>query len=170
MNDQKALKGFEGLDIVRKADFSPCGKFRYTLIREWDDALPRVVFVLLNPSTADANNDDPTNRRCMGFAIKWGFGSLVFVNLFSIRSPDPTLLKRVPDPIGPSNDSYILKETKKGDMVVCGWGNHGAYLSRDIDVLKLLPRPLHYLKLTLTGNPQHPLYLLASLKPTKWHV
>lgn len=112
--------------LRRSADFSSCRTWRYTLIREWDDQKPRLLFVLLNPSTADAEKDDPTNRRGIGFASRWGFGSVVFVNLFAIRSPDSKTIKQVSDPIGPENDHYIERESSRANKIICAWGVQGS--------------------------------------------
>lgn len=86
--------------VERWAQLSACRTYRYTLGRRWSAELPRLLMVLLQPSTADAERDDPTNRRGMGFARDAGFGSLVFVNLFALRSPDPRTLRAARDPVG----------------------------------------------------------------------
>jgi len=157
--------------MQRSAEFSECRTWRYSLIRVWDESLPLVVFVLLNPSTADEFQDDPTNRRGINFAASWGFGSVVFVNLFAIRSPYPKKIKEVPDPIGPDNDSYILTWAGKADKVICAWGVHGDYENRNKDVLALLSEhKLHHLGLTKDRHPKHPLYLKADLTPLDWNA
>ena len=89
------------------AAFSPDRRYRYTLRRQWDDALPYCLFVMLNPSTADATQDDPTIRRCIGFTKAWGFGGLLVGNLFALRSTDPAALYHADDPVGPENDSCL---------------------------------------------------------------
>lgn len=155
----------------RSAEFSPCRTWRYSLIRVWDDALPMAVFVLLNPSTADEFQDDPTNRRGIGFASAWGYGGVTFVNLFAVRSKHPKTIKEVVDPVGPENDDYIRKWVGRAGIVVCGWGNHGSHNSRDKSVKELLRDcSPHYLKLTKEGNPWHPLYLKSTLQPTLWTI
>lgn len=153
--------------IKRSADFSPCRTWRYTLIREWGP-LPRVVFILLNPSTADEKQDDPTNRRGIDFAKRWGYGSVVFVNLFAIRSPNPATIKEVEDPIGPQNDCYIDREVRRADLVVCAWGCHGSYGSRNDRVMENLRVPVHCLGVTKDGHPKHPLYLKATTEPIEF--
>lgn len=158
-----------GDQIKRSAIFSPCRTWRYTLEREWDAALPRVMFVLLNPSTADEKHDDPTNRRGMGFARKWGYGSIVFTNLFAFRTPYPKELRKADDPVGPRNDSVIVQQAELADKVVLAWGTHGVYRDRDQEVLELLkPFSLFCLRLTKAGHPYHPLYLKAKTKPQRW--
>src|SRR5262245_38555366 len=93
--------------MLRSAVFSPCRKYRYSLTRIWDAERPNVMFVGLNPSTADDQVDDPTVRRCIGFARKWRFGGMIIVNLFAYRSTDPNRLQEILDPVGPENDEHI---------------------------------------------------------------
>lgn len=131
--------------------------------RTWDGSLPRVMFIGLNPSTADDRADDPTVRRCIGFSQKWGFGGLILVNLFAYRTTDPVGLIAIDDPIGPENDHWIALEQKKADCVVAAWGNHGVLLNRDDTVLKSLKNAF-CLGTTKTGCPRHPLYL-SSVTP-----
>ena len=135
------------------------GAYRYTLWRVWNEQLPRILFVLLNPSTADAERDDPTLLRCFGFALREGCGSLEIVNLFALRSAQPALLKTVHDPIGPENDRTIVEAARRANRIVLGWGTHGSCLGRDKAVLHLLaPYPLSCLAHTRAGQPKHPLY------------
>src|SRR5262245_19133112 len=94
---------------TKEALISPCGLYRYWLTRTWDNSLRRVCWVMLNPSTADAEQDDPTIRRCVGFARSWGAGGIIVVNLFAFRASDPKALLRAADPVGPDNDGHILK-------------------------------------------------------------
>src|SRR5712664_2208515 len=89
--------------IVRSAGFSCCGLYRYWLRRHWDAELPPVCFVMLNPSTADAERDDPTIRRCCGFSRRWGYGGIVVVNLYAFRTSDPCCLRNAVHPVGPEN-------------------------------------------------------------------
>lgn len=157
---------FSPLPIRRYAEFSPCATWRYTLIRKWDDSKPRLLFVLLNPSTADAVKDDPTNRRGIGFARRWGFGSVVFVNLFAFRTPDPKQMKAAKEPVGPENDAYILREAKLAKCIVAAWGNDGSFKSRAFDVRKLLKNfELSCLGTNMNGEPKHPLYLSNATVP-----
>jgi len=147
-------------ELCRSADFSKCGTWRYTLIRQWDDDLPRMLFVLLNPSTADATVDDPTNRRGMHFARDWGAGSCVFVNLFAFRTPDPKEMKAAADPIGPDNDRHILEQACFSDCIIAAWGSDGSFKGRAFMVRKLLKEfKLYSLGLTKKGEPRHPLFL-----------
>lgn len=151
------------------ACFDSTGAYRYALWRSWDDALPRVAFLLLNPSTADAERDDPTIRRCIAYARQWGFGSLHVVNLFAYRATNPRDLLAAPDPVGPDNDAHLLEATRAATLTVAGWGLHGRHNGRAAAVRSLLSaRPLHTLALTASGEPRHPLYLPAVLRPTPW--
>ena len=93
-----------GGGIVQSADFSACGTYRYALRRIWLPAAPQVLFIGLNPSTADEKSDDPTIRRCLGFARSWGYGGLIVANLFAYRATAPSALREARDPIGPLND------------------------------------------------------------------
>lgn len=148
------------------------GAYRYRLMRRWGAPEPRVCWVMLNPSTADASADDPTIRRCLDFSASWGYGALEVVNLFALRSTDPRSLARDEDPVGPRNDASILAAaTLEQTLVVCAWGASGTLLGRDQSVLALLRSrgvQLHYLALTKGGHPGHPLYLPRTTKPTLW--
>ncbi len=149
---------FPELELKRKAMFSDCRTWRYTLFREWDEYLPQILFILLNPSTADAKKDDPTNKRCMKFAKGWGFGSLIFVNLFAVRGSDTEVILESVDPVGPENDEIILAAAGQVDKIVVGWGNLGMYQDRHLEVLELLHDefPLWCFGVTQKGCPLHP--------------
>ena len=154
--------------IESSAELSPDGVYRYRLDRRWDNSLPRMVFLMLNPSTADASSDDPTLRRCISFARSLGHGSLSVVNLYALRTPNPRELRDHPDPVGPLNDRYIAETVRDADLVVAGWGNN-AWDPRRVDqVRSLLPGPLHALGVTKGGNPGHPLYLKGDSQLVKW--
>lgn len=125
------------------------------------------MFVMLNPSTADAEVLDPTVRRCVGFAVSWGFGSIDVANLFAYRSTNPAQLRRVVDPVGPENDFHIRELASSADLVVAAWGNHGGLQERGRTVLNTLSlvRTVSTLGLTKLGHPSHPLYLPATTRP-----
>lgn len=160
---------------LASAEISPCGVYRYNLVRAWDDAAPRVCFVMLNPSTANARCEDPTLRRCRGFAQSWGFGSLELVNLFAYRSADPRSLVlaqklTVPvDPIGPQNDVYIDAAVARAARVIVAWGGWGSLCGRDAAVLERIPEP-HCLGATRNGHPLHPLYVPKAVMPVPYPV
>lgn len=149
------------------ATFSACKSYRYRLWRTWDAAKPPLVFCMLNPSTADAEADDPTVSRCKERARRMGAGGLVVVNLFALRSTDPKALYQHADPVGPDNDSAILDAASQGDLV-CAWGNHGKLYGRAAKVLALLRAaglPALALRVSKEGHPSHPLYLPYELQP-----
>jgi len=153
--------------MIKGAEISKCTKYRYSLWRIWDESKAYVIFIGLNPSTADAVEDDPTIRRCIKFAESWGFGGIHMMNLFAYRSPEPKKMKQAIDPIGPENDRWLQTLSEKTNTVIAAWGNHGTFKNRSQEVMKLLPN-LHYLKLNSSGEPSHPLYLKADLKPIKY--
>lgn len=156
-------------DIRRTAVISGCGRFRYRLGRQWDRTRSLLVFVMLNPSTADAEVDDPTITRCMRFAAHHGFGGIDGVNLFAYRATDPKELAAAGFPVGPDNDTAILDATAGRKVVCVAWGAHAArreVAARADAVLGLLRQrhaDLRALRLTRDGHPQHPLYLPAGL-------
>lgn len=150
--------------MQRSARFSRCRRYRYVLWRHWDDERPSVMFLALNPSTADHRRDDPTIRRCIGYARDWGYGSLCVANLFAWRATRPSDLMAADDPVGPRNDLWLRRLAGEVELVVAGWGNHGTFLDRAERVRTLFPE-LHYLRLNRSGEPAHPLYLPKSLKP-----
>lgn len=149
------------------AVFDPTGRYRYRLERYWGSG-PCVAFVMLNPNTADATHDDPTIRRCVGFARRWGFGRLVVVNLFAYRARHPRALRTVRDPVGPDADRHLVAAAAEAHRVVAAWGNHGQWRGRDEAALALLGAPL-CLGLTNSGAPRHPLYLPADTSPVPLH-
>lgn len=135
------------------------GPYRYLLWRVWDPDLPRLLWMLLNPSTADEDVDDPTLRRVLGFSHSFGFGGLEVVNLFALRSPDPRALAHTADPVGPENDSYIREALERATKIVAAWGRFGVLYRRDRSVLAQIDYPIFCLGVTRNGNPRHPLYL-----------
>jgi hypothetical protein len=143
------------------ATFDPMRHYRYRLWRRWDANAASIGFVLLNPSTADDTQNDPTIRRCIQFAQTWGYGSLEVVNLFAYRSPTPRALQSSADPVGRDNDRHLLDVARSAHLLVLGWGNHGSLFNRDQAVLARLTElaPLYCLGTTKVGSPRHPLYL-----------
>lgn len=140
------------------------GPYRYLLWRRWADAAS-LLFIMLNPSTADAQRDDPTLRRCLGFAHAWGFGAVEVVNLFAWRATDPRELRRAADPIGPDNDREILAAAARNQAIVAAWGVHGALRERDRQVRGLLAGVrMHCLARAGNGAPRHPLYVRATAR------
>lgn len=161
------------------AVISDCGKYRYELTRNISDSPKSCLFIMLNPSIADAREDDPTIRRCMGYARDWDCGELVVVNLFAFRATDRKEIRSrwTADPVGPENFDYVeravLRVTaeypdKPAGPVICAWGADGTYMGQDQTVLGWIEGndviPL-CLKRTKDGHPGHPLYLKKCLKP-----
>ncbi|MBL1174523.1 DUF1643 domain-containing protein [Pantanalinema sp. GBBB05] len=148
------------------------GNYRYSLWRSWDDQNPRIGFIMLNPSRADAVVNDPTIRRCLSFAQTWGYGGLEVVNLFAYRTASPIDLRQVSDPVGTQNDHYLVTLPKRVDRILLAWGNWGYLLERDRRVLALLgDRQLLYcLGITKTQQPRHPLYLKATTLPQVYPI
>lgn len=153
--------------MVRTALMSPCGLFRLSLTRTWNAALPRLVFIMLNPSKADASVDDPTVRRCIGFAMALGYGSIEIVNLFAYRATNPIDLKRAGYPVGEGNDAAILRAVSRAGGVICAWGANARALPRAAEVLELIELWCEPMALAWTadGVPKHPLYLPRGLQP-----
>lgn len=151
------------------AKFSSCRRWRYLLWRHWDAAKPVANFLMLNPSTADERKLDPTCSRARDYAERWGYGTLIVTNVFGWRATDPDDMKASADPVGPGNDAAIVMAAKESAIVVCAWGNHGAFLERSTRVRALLKKTrLHVLRLNANGEPAHPLYLPGSLRPSAW--
>lgn len=148
------------------AVISPCERYRYQLTRRWNTGRT-VVFIMLNPSTADAFIDDPTIRRVCNFAQRWGFAGVRVVNLFALRAKDPQALTKAEDPIGPENDQRIWDACDGGDQVILAWGAHGALQGRGAEVMAVLMEGefmLWHLGLTKDGHPRHPLYLPTTVE------
>lgn len=153
--------------MKKHAIISPCSNYRYALWRRWSHG-PQVLFVMLNPSTADATADDPTIRRCIGFAKAWGFGSLAVGNLFSFRTVSPRILRQSAEPIGKSNDLWLCKLKEESTMTIAAWGNHGTLRMRGHTVRSQFGE-LHSLGLTKAGQPRHPLYVAANTAACIWN-
>ncbi|SFI15082.1 DUF1643 domain-containing protein [Albimonas pacifica] len=147
------------LEPASGAVISDCGLYRYRLWRRWG-AGPTCVFIMLNPSTADAKQDDPTIRRCIGFAKREGCGGLVVANLFAYRATSPKDMKAASDPVGPKNDEHLrwCADLATGP-VIAGWGTHGSFMGRAAVVRRMLSGRISHLGLTAAGEPRHPLYL-----------
>lgn len=162
----------------RGADFSagPRPRYRYTLWRIWDRSRPPVAFVMLNPSTADATDDDATIRRCLGFARAWGAGGLHVVNLYAWRATKPRDLDKagsaaISETDGQvlTNDLAIMAATSRCERVVVAWGAHtGPSSTRAglvLDLLRAGRRQIVALGLTQAGQPRHPLFVRADARP-----
>ena len=146
------------------AVFSDCRKYRYALWRMWNEKKPLVMIIGLNPSTADEKVNDPTITRCISFARSWGYGGVCVTNLFGFRATATTGLKAYHDPIGKENDAWVHEMAMGAAITVAAWGNHGKFLNRSLEILPSLGQ-LYSIKMNKSGEPAHPLYLKAELKP-----
>ena len=146
---------------------SSCKKHRLQLWREWDSNLPKVLFIMLNPSTADHEQDDPTLRRCIDFTKQWGYGGLYIGNLYSLRAADPMTLLKVSKFSHRGNYKHVSTMAQQCQLVVCAWGNYPIIkkLGIPLNIFKQLNQKLHCIALSKTGTPKHPLYLKKSLTP-----
>lgn len=148
------------------AVFSTDRQYRYLLSRVWDyNNNGMVNFLCLNPSTATHLQNDPTIRRCIGYAKEWGYSGLYITNIFAYRATLPKDMRAQKDPVGIYNDSWLLYAHNRSEKTIAAWGTHGEFMCRAEHVKNLI-RPLHCLKITKEGFPSHPLYLKADLKPT----
>ena len=150
--------------MKKDAILSDDRKYRYILSRTWDETKPTVLFIGLNPSTADENEDDPTIRRCIGFAKSWGYGGILMANLFAFRTTNPQGLYTEHDPIGSENDLYIKEYASKAELTIACWGNHGSFHNRAQEVYELV-KSMHCLDTNKSGEPKHPLYIKHDTNP-----
>lgn len=181
--------------MKRETLFSKDRIYRFTLWRDWSEQMKDgvfftedphvdyypgtrdtfVQFIGLNPSTADENRDDPTVRRCIDYAKRWGFGAMCMTNLFAYRATDPKVMMACPLPVGvtsyPGWREVVVEVAKSAGLVVCAWGNDGAFKGRSRFVAKALRdagAKLHHLGLNDSGEPKHPLYLKKTTTPIPW--
>lgn len=154
-------------DVQRGAVISECGNYRYAITRLWDVQIPGLLFIGLNPSTADADSDDPTLRRCMRFAESWGYGGVIMANLFAFRATNPGVLRQVPDPVGPDNDHWLGRLRAETELAVAAWGHSGTLHDRAHSVAGRLGK-LYCLGRTKTGAPRHPLYVRGTAQLLEW--
>ena len=158
------------------AEFSPCRRYRYVLRRVFAEG-PSVMFVGLNPSTADEARDDPTIRRCLGFARRWGYGTLIMANLYAWRATDPRELRAAPWPDGGKPHDYWLRRlAAEADLIVAAWGaDPGPVPHRPALVLRILQASLERgrlvaLGVTKHGQPRHPLYARGAAVPVDYPI
>jgi hypothetical protein len=158
----------------REAVISECGRYRYWLGRWFGPGIVGLPILMLNPSTADADFDDPTIRRCEGFARREGYGGICVVNLYAYRATDPAELWSVEDPVGPDNDRQIEMTFQSAHALrlpmICAWGTNAkparvaavGFIARRFNVRILC------LGTTKDGHPRHPLYLRADTPLVPW--
>ena len=145
---------------IKESRFSRCHRYRYYLSHRWSDG-EQCVFIGLKHSTATSKEDDATVRKCAAFALRWGYSGFELINLFGLRSRDPSKLARHPKPIGPANNRWIKRILNDDKLVVACWGNGGALFQRE-EVIRSMNCRLHCLGTTKSGQPKHPLYLPLS--------
>lgn len=160
--------------LKRAAIISDDGVYRYCAGRQWDTGLPFVSWIMLNPSTADAEVDDPTVRRCVEFSKRWGFGTLNIANLYALRATEPSKLRTYTgDPVGPRNDECIAQVCAAGSVIILAWGT-GSYSGGRVaavwEIIKALPVAKLCLGVTKDGSPRHPLYVRGDTRLSHWAV
>lgn len=162
------------------AVISPCQCYRYSLTRTWrihgtsDGQGHRVLWVMLNPSTADGSANDPTIRKCVGFAKRWGAGAIEVVNLYAFRATDPARLREpVCEPVGPDNDVHIRAAIDRAAQIVCAWGanasDHGPRPAAVRRMLDEAGRTAHCLGRVASGSPRHPLMVAYATPLERYH-
>lgn len=171
--------------MQRSAVLSEGREYRYVLERIWDQRRDVVLWVMLNPSTADENRDDATIRRCIAFSQSWGYGGLAVGNLFAVRSTDPGGVIFAGDPVGPENDWYLESLASTSAMTVCAWGGslagHSIFQDRVSAVRDLLmssaamqvldtPAVIHCLGINADGTPKHPVRLPGDTRLRRYIV
>lgn len=158
-----------------EAEFSACEKYRYRLTRTWQESLPGIAFLMLNPSTADEMYNDPTIERCQRRAVEYGYGKMVIINLFPYRETDSQLLTSIPDLYGDidTTNQHILDVVRECQQTIAGWGSHPMAMARAREIYQLLAghglsNKIFALDVNADGNPKHPLYIAYSAKPASW--
>ena len=169
----------------RQTTLSACRKYRYTLWRDWDmdlltgcaddakDLESYAMFIGLNPSTADEDKDDPTIRKCIGFARRWGFAGLCMTNLFAWRATQPKDMKRSENPCGGDNQHHLLQCASDAGIIIAAWGKNGTFRNQDLTVtqwLRSIGVNLHCLRTNLDGSPEHPLYVPYDVAPKLYSI
>lgn len=153
------------------AQYSECGTYRYALTRDWDDDLPRLVYIMLNPSKATEQQNDPTIERCERRARVLGYGGFRACNLFALRETDPHAMRQHPAPEGPENRDALRAAIAWADDILCAWGVHGAHQGQGPRIeawLRGQDVALMCFGLTKDGHPKHPLYLPYRMSPQIW--
>jgi hypothetical protein len=146
-------------DDARGGDALIEGPYRYLLRRWWGPRPEYLLWVMLNPSTADGQSDDATLLRCLAFSRREGYDRLLVANLFAFRTSQPEQLRQVADPVGNENDQHIQDAAARASTIIVAWGTRGSLHDRDQTVLTQLARPLWCLGTNRDGSPRHPLYL-----------
>ncbi len=148
--------------------------YRYWLTRHWGPGERRVMWIGLNPSTADTQRLDPTLRRIYDYSQAWGYDGFVMTNLFAFRATIPRVMLLHPEPVGPENDHHLLEIADEVDKIICAWGAHGVHRNRSQEVVDMLTdaghaSKLHALKINKKAStPGHPLYVLGNTRPVPY--
>lgn len=162
--------------MKRDATISPCGRYRYTLSRIWGPRVPGVCWIMLNPSTANGEVDDPTIRRCIGFTKRLGYDGLLVVNVFAYRATDPAELLKVGTEaaVGPDNGLWVKRACLQSDLLIAAWGAAPGPFREGCEYVGHRIREeffgLKCLGVTKDGSPRHPLYLRADAPLIDWPV
>lgn len=157
-------------DADSTALYSPCTAYRYLLTRRWGEG-GLLLYIMLNPSTATEERNDPTIERCERRARMLGHGGFAVANLFGFRATYPEDLRVAADPVGAGNDAVLMQAAGEAAAVLCGWGTHGALMGRGAQLaaqLRAAGLPLCHLGLTRDGHPRHPLYVGYAVAPQPW--
>lgn len=159
--------------VTSAAQFSECGRYRYLLTRQWRNGSAAVMWVMMNPSTATAELDDPTLAKCRAFTARWGYSRMVVANVMAYRATHPADLLAVDEPVGARNYMVVREVLEtENPLIVCGWGKLLPKLRGYGDLMEGWLREcgatLNYLRLNGDGSPAHPLYLHGTLRPTIW--
>lgn len=168
LHQNLVFRSHEADGCLSRVWYSRCDTYRYGLSRVWEPQEPAVLFIMLNPSTADEHRNDPTVARCETRARVMGFGGVMIANLFAFRATRPKDLKLAPLPVGDQNDPVLAAWSQSADLVVAAWGVHGGHQDRARQVARLLTGNVRHLGLTRDGHPRHPLYVAFSTKPEPW--
>ncbi|MDC0737955.1 DUF1643 domain-containing protein [Cognatishimia sp. SS12] len=166
-------RSFQKADAASEAIYSPDETYRYALTRVWDGSLPRVAFVMLNPSKATEVQNDPTIERCERRARALGYGGFRAVNIFALRETDPAKMRRHPAPEGPANRATLRAACDWADVVIAAWGAHGAHLEQGAKIENFLfetGAKIYHFGLTKHGHPRHPLYVAYAQQPIRWEA
>lgn len=155
--------------VASCAVISQCGVYRYRLDRVWDASIPPLCWIMLNPSTADAEADDPTIRKVAYFTRAFGFGGLRVVNLYALRATDPRELWQAAEPVGPDNDQHII-DAVAGEMTVLAWGANAKpdRVRKVCELIQSNALGIDCLGVTKGGMPRHPLYLPNAATREPW--
>jgi len=151
--------------MKKEAILSEDHKYRYQLSRIWDEELPSILFIMLNPSIADAKDDDPTIRRVVNFAKSWGYGGVYVGNLYAFRSTDPKGLRDIEDPVGEDNITHVQSLLPLVNKVIYAWGHN----EKEPTWLREMVEKPYCIDVSKKGIPKHPLYLKKDLRPSLFY-